>query len=203
MPPRHTKGNVPMKASHALFLLLLASLAFAVAAPAQQPSASTRTWQQAERIDNNRVINETQFTLAGRFLDPPHGNVSAPPTLMLTCEPSDRKRNGEGKFISGQLTVGAPLKIVFVEPDEIHGTSYYPEVNITYRVDSEKPQDVQWPPRTDKTSISIDRQGARKILRGHAVVITVHEAFDSQVVMQFDFPESAEVLQTCGIREHK
>jgi hypothetical protein len=201
MPPTNSKGNTLMKSSHPLFLLLLAVIAFAVAVPAQQPSASTRTWQQAERIDNNRVINETQFTLAGRFLDPPHGNVSAPPTLMLACEPSDRKR--EGKYISGQLQVGAPLKIVFVEPDEIHGTSYFPEVNVTYRVDSEKPQDVQWPPRTDKTSISLDKEAARKILRGHAVVITVHEAFDSQVVMQFDFPESAEVLQTCGIREHK
>lgn len=182
-------------------IAVLATLSFS--ASAQQPAASPRTWQQAEKNDANRALTYIQFTLAGRFTDPPHGNVSGPPILTLNCEPTDRKRSGEGKYISGQLQVGTPLKVVWVEPDEIHGTSYFPEVNVTYRVDDEKPQDVQWPPRSDKMSVALDKEATKKILRGHALVITLSESFDSQVVMQFDLPESSGVLQTCGIREHK
>jgi hypothetical protein len=181
--------------------VLFALLPFA--AGSQRPSSSPQAWQQSGKSDPSRGILTSQFTLTGGFVDPPHGKEPGPPSIVLNCEPLERKNGTEGKFVSGYIQVGAPLQVKYVEPDQIEGNSYLPKVDLTYHVDSEKPQDVQWPPRSDKTAVSLDKEAVRKILRGHTVVITVKDFFETPVVMQFDVPESSEVLSTCGIRERK
>lgn len=186
-----------------LALPLVASFLCALVPAHAQQAPSTRGWQQSDKTDTNRAITTIQFTLFGRFTDPPRGSVPGPPSIVLVCEPSDHKRTGTGKYISGYIQVGSPLKVDYVEPSEIHGTSYYPEVPVNFHVDNEKSEDAMWAPRSDKTSIALDKDAAKKLLRGREVVISATEPFESQIVMHFDIPDSTAVLTTCGIREHK
>jgi hypothetical protein len=186
-----------------LALPLFASFLCALAPARAQQAPSTHGWQQSDKTDPNRAISTIQFTLFGRFTDPPRGSVPGPPSIVLVCEPSDHKRAGTGKYINGYVQVGSPLKVDYVEPSEIHGTSYYPEVPVNFRVDNEKPQDTKWPPRSDKTSIALDKDAAKKLLHGREVVISTTEPFESQIVMHFDVPDSTAVFTTCGIREHR
>ena len=65
----------------------------------------------------------TRFSLTGKFLKRPAGDVSNPPVLAVDC---GKGRGSKGKLIDGIVQVNAPLKIHYVEPTEIHGTSYYP-----------------------------------------------------------------------------
>lgn len=185
------------------FLLLLTLATLPVSLRSQEPSHRSRGWQKTDKPDPGRGIVATQFTLTGRFLDPPRGSVPGPPAIVLGCLPSKSGAGGEGKFLTGYVQTGTPLKVQFVEPSEIHGTSYYQEIAVQYHVDNEKPQNVQWPPRSDKTSVALDKDAVKKILRGHELVLSMEEPFESQVVMHFDVPDSTEVLNTCGIREHK
>lgn len=184
-------------------LVFLSFAALAISPRAQEPSRGSHGWQRVEKPDPGRGVLSTQFTLTGRFLDPPRGNVPGPPSIVLSCLPSKSGPSAEGKFLSGYIQTGTPLKVDFVEPSEIHGTSYFPEISVQYHVGNEKPQNVQWPPRSDKTSISLDKDSAKKLLRGRELVLSMEEPFESQVVLHFDIPDSADVLNTCGIREHK
>lgn len=93
---------------------------------AQQQSSSVlpaAKWEQAAKTDAARGITYTQFTLVGRFIDPQRAPVAKPPTLEVNCT---RHAKGDGEFVSGYLRVGTPLKVNYVEPSEIHGTSYFP-----------------------------------------------------------------------------
>jgi len=190
-----------MRPTRWLLPLLLAGASFS--AFAQDQSRSQHSWQKARKPDPVRGFTTTQFTLTGRFVDPPRGNVPGAPYILLSCSPSEHGASAEGRFISGQVQAQTPLKVAFVEPDEIHGTSYNQEINVEYHVDNEKPQNVQWPPRSDKTSMSLDKEAAKKILRGHELVLSMEEPFESKVVIHFDVPDSTDVLNTCGIRERK
>lgn len=182
------------------FLLLLAFLTLPLSVRAQEPSHPSHGWQKTDKPDPVRGSPATQFTLTGRFLDPPRGNVPGPPSIVLSCAIS---KHGGGKFLSGYVQAGTPLKVEFVEPTEIHGTSYYQEITVEYHVDNEKPQNVQWSPRSDKTSVALDKDAIKKILRGRELVLSMEEPFESHVVIHFDVPDSTDVLNACGIREHK
>jgi hypothetical protein len=183
-------------------LLLLALATSMVPLFAQEQSRASHGWQRAEKQDPARGIPATQFTLTGRYLDPPRGNVQGPPSIVLSCVPP-KKAGAEGRFLNGYVQAGTPLKVEFVEPSEIHGTSYFQDIAVEYHVDNEKPQNVNWSARSDKTSVALDKEAARKILRGHEVALSMEEPFESKVVLHFDIPDSTDVLNTCGIREHK
>lgn len=182
---------------------LLAPAALAVLATsllAQNPAASAN-WQKAERFDSGRNLTLTEFTLTGRFTSPPRGNAPGPPSIVLDCLP--HKHGDEGKFLSGWVQVNSPLRIRFVEPTEIRNNSYNQEVFVTWHVASEKPRNAQWPPRSDKTSATLDKETVKKLLGDHQLGISMEEPFESEIVMQFDVPDSVDVLNACGIREHK
>jgi hypothetical protein len=96
-----------------------------------------------------------------------------------------------------------------VEPEEIHGTSYFPKVSIRYRLDGAKEEAERWSPGTDKTSASvtvsasIPGDAVKKMLRAHSVEITAEDAGGGPVVIQFDMPNPSAVEEGCNVDEPK
>lgn len=92
-----------------------------------------------------------RFTLVGKFLKPLEGDTTNRPALVVDC--SSYNRSHRSKFWRGNLVVGDPLKIDWVEPEEIHGISYFPKVAVEYRLNDGKKEKENWTPGTDKTSL--------------------------------------------------
>jgi hypothetical protein len=186
-------------------LLLLTSLAWSCIASAQSAphsTASPHVWRQSQKNDTARSFTYTQFTLTGKFLSAPHDPVADRPVLALDCIPGSGSRSSRGKFLAANLLVGTTLKIIFVEPEEIRGTSYFPKVALGYRIDDGKDEQRQWNPGADKTSVSIPKESVKQLLRAHSVAITLDDDHGTQVAIQFDLPDPALVEQACNVDEH-
>jgi hypothetical protein len=179
--------------------LALASLGFS-ALPPQQPS-SAQVWRQSQKTSSARGTPYTRFTLAGKFLKAPQGDVSNRPAFVVDCAPGGGTR--KGKFAAANLLIGTPMKIDYVEPQEIHGTSYYPKISVRYRIDDAKEEEEKWTPGTDKTSATIPKDWLKKILRAHTVEITAEDDRGSQLEMQFDMPNSPPVEDACSVDNPK
>jgi hypothetical protein len=164
----------------------------------QQPSA----WRESPKTDAASG-NHTRFTLAGKFLKSPQGDVPNRPAFALDCVPGTESHHPKGRFLAGNLVVGTPLKILYVEPQEIHGTSYYPKISVRYRLDDAKEEIEKWSPGTEKTSASIPGGALKKILRAHTVEITVDDDHGLPVVIQFAMPDPTPVEAGCGVDDHK
>jgi hypothetical protein len=186
---RQREMNMRSTTLLALVPLLWASLAFP--ARAQQQSSSTgQGWRQTQVTDGTA---STRFSLTGKFLKRPAGDVSNPPVLAIDC---GRGRGSKGRLINGNLQVGVPLKINYVEPSEIHGTSYYPKVFVQVRVDDEAKKDKrQWTPGKDKTSAVFAKYSLKKMLSAHTVEITTQDDAGNDVVMQFDVPSDSKAVE--------
>jgi hypothetical protein len=191
--------------SIALFpLTSLARTCSGFAQSAPQATASPHVWRQPQYSDSAPTFTYTQFTLTGRFLSPPHDPVTDRPALALDCIPGSGSHSSRRKFLAANLLVGTTLKIVYVEPEEIRGTSYFPKAALRYRTDNgngNEEQD-QWTPGTDKNSVSIPKESVKQLLRAHSVAIMVDDDRRSQVAMQFDLPDPALVEQGCNVDEH-
>lgn len=159
-------------------------------------------WRQSQKSDAARALTYTQFTLTGKFLSPPHDPVADRPALTLDCIPGSGPHSSSRKFLAANLLVGTTLKIIYVEPEEIRGTSYFPKVALRYRTDNGKEEQGQWNPGTDKTSVSIPKESVKQLLRAHSVAMTLDDDRGSQVAMQFDLPDPALVEQGCNVDEH-
>jgi len=99
--------------------------------------------------------------------------------------------------------VGANLKIDYVEPDEIRGMSYFPEVEAQYRLDDGKEERENWNPGQDKTSAFVPKDAIKKMLRARTVLITVKEDSAGEVEMQFDMPDATNLGQVCRLPVRK
>jgi len=183
----------------ALVPLLWASLAFPASAQ-QQSSSSGQGWRQTQVTDG---AASTRFTLTGKFLKGPSGNVSNPPVVAIDC--GSGRRANEGRLIAGNLLVGVPLKINYVEPTEIHGTSYYPKVFVQVRMNDEAKKDKrQWTPGKDKTSAVFAKYTLQKLLRAHTVEITAQDEVGDDIVMQFDVPSDSKAVEAaCNVDTKK
>jgi len=95
------------------------------------------------------------------------------------------------------------MKIDYVEPLEIHGTSYYPKISIRYRLDDAKEEEEKWAPGPDKASAIIPKDWLKKILRAHTVEISGNNDQGSQLAMQFDLPASTPVEDACNVDDRK
>jgi hypothetical protein len=178
--------------------LACVSFAFSAVGPLQSPPA--QGWQQTQRTDPVRG-EYTRFSLAGKFLKTPAGDSSNLPSLVVDC--GTYNRSHKSKFVRGTLVVGDPLKIDWVEPEEIHGISYFPKVSVLYRLNDAKEEKEDWTPSADKTSASFPKGSLEKMLRAHTVEITAADNSGSRVVMQFDMPDAAAIEQGCDVNEHK
>ena len=181
-----------------LVLLALASFGFSTMAPQQAPA-----WRQAQKTDAAGGTTYTRFSLAGKFLQSPQGDAPNRPTLVLDCSPAKESHRHKARYLAGNLVVGTPLKILYVEPEEIHGTSYYPKVSVRYRMDNAKEELEKWSAGTEKTSASIPVGSLKKMLRAHTVEITADDDRGLPVVMQFDMPDPTPVEAGCAVDDHK
>jgi hypothetical protein len=93
------------------------------------------------------------------------------------------------------------MKVVYVEPEEIHGTSYYPKVVVRYRTDDAKEEEEKWSPGTEKTSVSIPKHSLQKILRARTVAISAPDERGSQIAVRFDMPDPTPVEEACNVDE--
>jgi hypothetical protein len=193
-------GDKNMKSSSVFLLvpLLCASLAFSALPP--QQSSVAQAWRQSERTDPVRG-DYTRFNLPGKFLKASAGDDSVRPSLVVDC--STHNRSGKPKFVRGTLVVGDPLKIDWVEPEEIHGISYFPKVNVVYRLDDAKEEREEWPAGSDKSSASFSKSSLEKMLHAHTLEINARDKSGSQLVMQFDMPDPTLVEQGCDVDLHK
>src|SRR5271154_4928106 len=102
-----------MKRAAVLFLapFLFATFGFSAMTP-QQPSGA-HVWRESQKPDNSSI---SRFTLVGKFLKSPQTDVPNRPALVLDCVPANESHKSEGKFVAGNLLVGIPLKIEYIEP---------------------------------------------------------------------------------------
>jgi hypothetical protein len=193
-------GGKSMKRARVLFLApaMLATFGFSTVAT-QQPSTA-HGWRETQKPDDSSI---SRFTLVGKFLKSPQTDVPNRPALVLDCIPAHVSHKSEGKFVAGNLLVGVPLKINYIEPEEIHGTSYYPKVLVRYRINDTKEEEDKWTPGTDKLSSSISKEWLKKMLRAHTVEISMHDDGGKDITMQFDMPDPAPVEAGCNLDEHK
>jgi hypothetical protein len=151
-----------------ILLLLLVSLAcptLGIAGSAPPQPSSEPVWQQSERTNAAEAYTFSRFTLVGRFLTPLPDAPANRPALVVDCIPAKEFFRGKGTFLAGNLLVGTTLKIVYVEPEEIHGINYFPMVEVRYHTDNAKDQEQKWSPGSNNTSASIDKGLLTKILR--------------------------------------
>jgi hypothetical protein len=190
-----------MKAAPLLLLvpLALASFGFSAISPQQAPAAPV--WRQSQKTNPSRGTTYTRFTLEGKFLKAPQGDFPNRPALVLDCAPGKGSR--KGKFVAADILIGPTMKIDYVEPQEIHGTSYYPKISVQYRIDDAKEEEGKWTPGTEKTSATVPKDSLKKILRAHTFELTTEDDRGSRLVMQFDMPNSPPVEEACNVDNRK
>jgi hypothetical protein len=191
-----------MKPTPLLLLVPLAWASFGFAQPAPQQPSSAHGWRQSQKTDAARAIAYTQFTLVGKFVTSPQG-ASDRPALAVDCIAGQESRGAKGTLLAANLLVGSTLKILYVEPEEIHGTSYFPKAVVRYRTDGAGEEEEKWSPGPDKTSASVPKDALKKILRARTVAITAEDDRGSQVAMQFDMPDPTLVEAACNVDYHK
>jgi hypothetical protein len=186
--------------------LLLVPLVWISGAHAQSPTPSEHDWRQSQHRDAADTYTFTRFVLLGRFLTPLPGHPADRPALSLDCiTPSEAQRV---KLLAADLLVGTPLKIVYVEPEEIRGINYFPKVAVRYDTDGSGQEKRRWDAGTDrvptgkpndKTSATVPADALKKMLGAHTVVISVDSEQAVPVKLQFDIPDSASIRASCNM----
>jgi hypothetical protein len=192
-----------MKRIQSLLAVSLVWASFGFSAPALSQASADHVWRQSRETDAAGETTYTRFTLMGKFLTSPKDEVPDRPALVVDCIPGKGSHVSKGRFLAGALLVGTALKTVYVEPEEIHGTSYYQMVEVRYRTDDAKERQEQWSAGTNRTSASIAKDVLKKILRVRTVAITADDDGGSPVAMQFDMPDPTLVEGGCNVDEHK
>lgn len=185
-----------MKTTPAFLLVPLALASLALSVRSQQQQSLSQGWKQSQLTDTVRGAY-TRFTLVGKFVKSPQGDASSRPAMVVDC--SSYNRSHKSKFWRGSLVVGDPLKIDWVEPEQIEVMSYYPKVAVVYRVNDGKEDRENWTPGTNKTSASFPKSSLQKILRTQTLELTAEDNHGLQVVIQFDMPDPTHVEQTCDV----
>src|SRR5271169_5840442 len=188
-----------MKSKFIALVVLLGGIGLSFGTFAKPQPASGQDWQEAQKTDSHGA-SYTQYMLAGKFIKRPHAEVSAQPSLVVGCELAKESRWSKAGFREASLRVGANLKIDYVEPQEIHGTSYYQKNAVQYRLDDGKVERDEWTPGADKTSVSIPKEAMKKFLGAHTVLVTMNEDSAGEIEMQFDMPDPGKVAQACHLR---
>lgn len=170
----------------AIGLLLIAS------ASAQEPTG----WRYVKVDDPLHSKVHDKFVLDGRYLTPPRTTVQGfAPSIVVVCS--------DGKLENTYVNVGA----VIVSGGAITGN---PSLDtsiimtnlrlIEARLDGKKVKVFSDPSgvSTDHTAVFIANSQLKKVLTAHQVILGVDEYLGSQVVMQFDMPDSSPVVTTCS-----
>lgn len=191
-----------MKMVHAPLLIsfLLATITFTT--PAQQSATTAGEWRASKDTDN-RGTAFNQFSLTGKFIKEPRGGSSDLPLFVVRCKPPKSGGPSGGKFLSASIRMGSPVKVDWVEPEVIHGTSYFPKVGVRYRLDEGKEHREQWPPGNEKGSASLPKNSTKLLLRARSVLMTVVDPSGADVAIQFDISDPSQVENACSLGHHQ
>jgi hypothetical protein len=187
--------------------------------------AFSQEWKREEKTDPLRGTNYFEFVLAGKYLTPPKKESNdAKPLMVVRCIPEPHEvgqRHAKGIFKEGFIYVGGPGE-TYTYIDAYRGA--VTSVRVQYRVDDGKLQEGDWNRSDDDATIYFsnsawggsgwkqfanllygrrDYQKEKTSSQVHKVVITVTEAVEGEVVMQFDMPEAAVVADACGVISYK
>ena len=156
--------------------------------------ARAQMWEDSKRDDPREGKTYYQFVLRGKYLVPPSHPDSAPPRLVVFCEP--------GRFARGQFLPGA-----VAQPwgTKVLRDAHQSHVNI--QVDDGNTNQALWDYVDDGMALGFDQLQLKKLL-GHPpqepitkrVTLGISEALGKAVVVQFDMPQNPTILvQTCGL----
>ena len=191
-----------MKPTHWLLFIPLAwsTCGLADTAPSQSPAAGS--WRQAPTSDAAGTMTFTRYTLLGKFSASPRGQPDRP-ALAVDCLSAAESHASKGRFLAANLLVGIPVRIVYVEPEEIHGMSYLPKVAVVLRANAGNNDEEQWPVGADKSSAAVPKDALKTILHARTVEITAADDHGAPIKMTFDIPQSDFVENGCNVDEHK
>ncbi|MGA8224350.1 MAG: hypothetical protein WB780_22075, partial [Candidatus Acidiferrales bacterium] len=80
-----------MKSEYLVVIILAGAIGLSYGASAKPQPANGPDWQASQRTDYHGAPY-TQFILTGRFVKRPHADVTAPPSLVVNCEPTKESR---------------------------------------------------------------------------------------------------------------
>jgi hypothetical protein len=175
------------------------------------PAGAQSSWEKEEKSDPLRGTQYLQFSLRGKYLAAPkRSDPNAAPVLIARCTPgSFAHGTARGKFLSGYVFIGSVV-------DTQIGSAGSPTVHIQFRLDGGKLQDAYWSHSTDFSSVFFGELDFNNLLFGHLlphkentnpqvrkVVLGLPEFMAGEVVAEFEFPESTDVADACGVIWHK
>jgi hypothetical protein len=190
-----------MKLVHALLLIALLLGTSTFTTSARQAAAAASGWRASQDTDN-RGTAYNQFSLTGKFIKEPRGGSSDPPSLEVRCKPPKGGGQAGGKFLSATIRIGAPVKVDWVEPEVIHGTSYFPKVGVRYRLDERKEIREELSPGNEKGSASVPKNSTKQLLRARSILMTVVDPSGADIKIQFDISDPSQVENACSLGHH-
>ncbi len=175
----------------------------------QAPEAA-RNWKSIQKTDPLRGNSYTLFMLDGKFLTAPKKPDVSSPVMVLKCEAGSHNfGHVRGKLLAGYIVAGGVV-------DTVGNLAAVGTVPVEFRLDDGKLQSRNWDHSKDYSAVFFGDLDFGTILYGHMLihkentspqvrkfVIGVSQFLDSDVVIQFDFPESTEVADACGAIWHK
>lgn len=198
-----------------------------VRAPKQYPD--TDGWSRVEKTDPLTSASYVRFVLRGKFLQPPRQAQLRAPYLVVECDSTKTSMRGRvhGKLRTAYIDVGVVMDSEVYVHEGLLGTTVNKVVAVRYRRDDElKIQSEDWERSTDFSALFLGfhvglihdngEQHFSELLYSHAgwhkegsspqvrkAVISVPEYLGADVVLEFDFPDSMEVADSCGLILHK
>ena len=146
-----------------------------------------------------------RFTLVGKFLKSPPGDNAIESALLWSWTVALTIGLTSPSCWRGSLVVGDPLKIDWVEPEQIEVMSYYPKVAVVYRPERRQGRIKKiGRPEQMETSASFPKTSAEKILRAQTLEITAKEQprIPGHHAI-WESPDPTSVEQTCDVEVHK
>ncbi|MGO9012870.1 MAG: hypothetical protein ACLQPN_22470 [Bryobacteraceae bacterium] len=164
--------------------------------------AQSPTWAKTDRSDALHGTSFKEFRLTGKFLTPPRQSTLSEPVIVLQCRPDARGHRAahmNDRFVKGWIATGAVLDGGVVE----------------YRLDEGKLQRTAWDVSTDRSGVFLNTPNCwdcnlNSLLYGsknppkegapaRKIILGAYEYLGAQFQMQFDLPDSGDVLEACGV----
>lgn len=180
-------------------LMFLGCACIALTSAMAQPPAEAPAWRQSRETNKADAYTYTRFTLVGRYTAG-HAPSENRPALAIDCIPAANSDGSKGTYLAANLRAGSALKIIYVEPWEIHGTSYFPKVAVQYQAgDAGNVEKDTWSPGGDLRSVSVPRSALKSFLRSRAVDIHAQDDLGTQIAMRFEIPDPTPVADGCNL----
>ena len=145
--------------------------------------AQEGAWRYHQYHDQLHETIRDVFTLEGVYLRPPRTQAEHPPSIMVECS--------AGKVVMNYFNIGTRAT---------WGTMLGARVvdGFEARIDGKMKGIVVDDISDDGETLSFTRGGLKQVLNAKVVLIGVNEYLGPQVVMRFEMPDPAPVMEKCG-----